>query len=169
MDLIALSLDHLEAMVALDAQCWGQYWQRQAYIDELTRPARDPAYPDRASSVCLGLVDTELRGFICAWLLGDEAHIINLLVHPSWRRQRYGHRLVTGVIEQAQALGLKWATLEVRASNDAAIALYKNLGFQELGRRPRYYEDPCEDGLIFWHRFKPIPASMTPPPSASPS
>ncbi len=168
-----LSLEHLEALLALDHLCLGGYWQQQAYLEELSRPARDPASPDRASSLCLGHLShpddpATLHSCICAWLIGDEAHIINLMVHPAQRRQGLGHALVQAVIAQAQALGLKWATLEVRASNTIAIQLYQNLGFQELGRRPRYYEDPCEDGLIFWHRFNPIPATLTPPPSVSP-
>lgn len=167
--LCRLSLEHVEALLALDSLCLGGYWQQHAYIEELSRPAR--TQPDCASSLCFGHLSNSdipatLQSFICAWLIGDEAHIINLMVHPVRRRQGLGRALVQVVIDQAQGLGLQWATLEVRASNTIAIRLYQSLGFQELGRRPRYYEDPCEDGLIFWHRFKPIPATSTPPPSA---
>lgn len=73
-----------------------------------------------------------------------------LAVHPSYRRQGFGQVLLQALLTVAQQQGLERATLEVRASNQSALSLYQKFGFQEVGRRRRYYPDTGEDGLILW-------------------
>jgi len=91
---------------------------------------------------------TEIVGMIVTWLIVDEAHIASVAVHPDHRGLRIGEKLVVTAMLNALDEGIKMVTLEVRASNLAAQALYNNLGFVEVGRRPRYYKDNQEDALI---------------------
>ncbi|NJL40358.1 MAG: ribosomal protein S18-alanine N-acetyltransferase [Leptolyngbyaceae cyanobacterium SM1_4_3] len=92
-----------------------------------------------------------LLGIGCLWAILEEAHITILAVHPDYQRQGLGQVLLWALLRSAGQRGLEWATLEVRASNRAAIALYQKFGFSEVGKRRRYYQDTGEDALILWH------------------
>jgi [ribosomal protein S18]-alanine N-acetyltransferase len=92
-----------------------------------------------------------LLGIACLWAILEEAHITILAVHPDYQRQGLGQVLLWALLQSAWKRGLEWATLEVRVSNQAAIALYQKFGFSEVGRRRRYYQDTGEDALILWH------------------
>ena len=74
--------------------------------------------------------------------------MMNLAVHPDYRRRGIARKLVLELIEQLKTQGSHILILEVRASNDPAIALYTDLGFTQVGRRPNYYFKPKEDALI---------------------
>ena len=78
----------------------------------------------------------------------DEAHITTFAVHPAWRRQRIGERLLLAFLDLARRRHAREATLEVRLSNIAARRLYEKYGFRPVGLRPRYYSDDGEDALI---------------------
>ena len=76
-------------------------------------------------------------GFAGIWLMVDEAHVTTFSVHPDWRRQGIGRQLLLNLAELSVAIGARRMTLEVRASNLAAQALYRAFGFEVAGRRPR--------------------------------
>ena len=78
----------------------------------------------------------------------DEGHIITFAVHPDWRRQHIGERLLLAFLDLAAERGAHEATLEVRLSNLPARRLYEKFGFRPVGLRPRYYSDNGEDALI---------------------
>ena len=73
---------------------------------------------------------------------------MNVAVAPAFRRQGIGEGLMIALVDALRDKGMESLTLEVRASNSPAIALYDRLGFTEVGRRPNYYTDPREDALI---------------------
>lgn len=79
----------------------------------------------------------------------DEGHIMNVAVHPDYRRRGLGELLLLDLYRQVRPRGVVRLTLEVRASNLAALGLYHKYGFAVEGRRPRYYGDG-EDALIMW-------------------
>jgi ribosomal-protein-alanine N-acetyltransferase len=85
---------------------------------------------------------------VVVWLIVDEAHIATLAVHPDYRGRRIARRLVKVALKEAILRGMNQATLEVRANNLAAQNLYRQLGFEIVGNRPRYYRDNNEDALI---------------------
>ena len=85
-------------------------------------------------------------------ILLDEGYIDNVAVRPSCRRQGIGDRLLDVFCRFGQA-HLAFLTLEVRPSNQAAVALYCKHGFQEAGRRKDYYQDPTEDALLLTRTF----------------
>jgi [ribosomal protein S18]-alanine N-acetyltransferase len=87
-------------------------------------------------------------GFAGIWLMVDEAHVTTFGVHPDWRRQGIGRQLLLNLAELSAAIGARRMTLEVRATNHAAQALYRAFGFEIAGRRHRYYSDDGEDALV---------------------
>jgi ribosomal-protein-alanine N-acetyltransferase len=78
----------------------------------------------------------------------DEGSIANVATHPDARRRGLGRAVVSALLDHAPALGLSDIYLEVRTSNEAAIALYRSLGFEEIGRRRNFYRHPTEDALL---------------------
>lgn len=134
-------------VIAIEQASYTMRWPQKAYDYELQqnelahyfvlRPAA-PDLSEKPDPIGLG-------GF---WLMADEAHINTLAIHPAWRRLGLGEWFLLTLLEQAQALGAKVATLEVRPSNRAALSLYQKYNFQEVGRRPGYYSDNGEDALI---------------------
>ena len=83
----------------------------------------------------------------------DEGSITNVAVLPEFRRRGAARALLEELLARGKAMDLAFLTLEVRASNAPAIALYTGLGFQEVGRRRGYYEAPREDALLFTYFY----------------
>ena len=82
------------------------------------------------------------------WMIVDEAHIATLATHPEARRQGVAKQLLVKALETAYAEGARTALLEVRAGNEAAQSMYRKFGFEEVGRRERYYKDNHEDAVL---------------------
>jgi ribosomal-protein-alanine acetyltransferase len=87
-------------------------------------------------------------GYVGFWIVFEELHLLNVAVHPDWRRRGVATRLVHTVFEMAIAKGVIRALLEVRASNLPAQQLYTRFGFQAIARRSGYYTQPSEEALI---------------------
>ena len=78
----------------------------------------------------------------------DETDMMNVAVHPDFRKQGIATALIVGLVEELRKRGSRCLTLEVRASNENAISVYRKLEFGEVGRRKNYYRNPREDALI---------------------
>jgi [ribosomal protein S18]-alanine N-acetyltransferase len=91
---------------------------------------------------------SEIIGMVVLWIIVDEAHIGTLAVHPSYRRQGIGRKILERALADAETHGVLSATLEVRRSNQAACQMYAAMGFEIVGVRPRYYKDNDEDALL---------------------
>lgn len=137
----------LDDVLALDALCFYRPWTRAEYERELADPSRCFIYLARRAGTAIA--------YCAFWRIFDEIHLNNVAVHPEWRRQGVGAALLTHVLAEAEAIGAPNATLEVRASNSAALALYDAAGFTLAGRRRDYYTHPVEDALILWRRRGP--------------
>lgn len=97
----------------------------------------------------------EIMGYALMSYAMDEAHILNICVAPEYRREGIGDYLLQHLMIQARQREVEWVLLEVRKSNDAAIALYERAGFHEIGERRNYY--PAlrgrEDALVLGQRL----------------
>jgi ribosomal-protein-alanine N-acetyltransferase len=133
-----LTLDDLEAVVAMEAANQPAPWSDGVFRDELAAENR----------VYLAADEDGVVGFGGVMLVGDEAHVTNLLVDPVWRRRGIGLELMRALIDEAVAEGARHITLEVRSENDAARRLYARLGLAPVGMRKGYYGD--DDALILW-------------------
>ncbi len=89
-----------------------------------------------------------VAGMIVMWLVLDEAHIGTFAIHPDYRRQGVGQKLLAESLLQAHELGVRQCYLEVRRSNVAAQQLYHRFGFEVVSVRNRYYRDNGEDALM---------------------
>lgn len=90
----------------------------------------------------------ELLGLAIFWIVHDELHVLNVATAPQHRRRGVGRVVMEEALSRARARGCSLATLEVRRSNEAAIQLYKSLGFRPVGVRPNYYVDEGEDAIV---------------------
>jgi ribosomal-protein-alanine N-acetyltransferase len=90
----------------------------------------------------------EVVAYACVWCLQDELKINNIAVDRGARRQGVGRWLLVSLLAEAISRGCRSATLEVRPSNEAALALYRDFGFVELGRRKGYYAAEGEDAIV---------------------
>jgi ribosomal-protein-alanine N-acetyltransferase len=154
-ELQRLTPDAIDAVVELDRRSLGGMWSLDAYQRELDSPNSDllvlslPASP-ASSSGSVSSPPSPLVGLGCLWAILEEAHITLLAIHPDYWGQGFGQTLLYGLLECACQRHLEWATLEVRRSNHAALALYHKFGFQEVGLRPKYYKETGEDALVLW-------------------
>lgn len=133
----------LAGVLEVEHESFTNPWTREMYAWELQN-----------RSVChIFVVRTEEQpvvGFCAFWLVFDEIHINNVAIRPGFRGQGIGTALMHHILAEAATLGARRATLEVRASNEAARRLYERLGFYVAGRRRNYYTNPVEDALILW-------------------
>lgn len=99
------------------------------------------------------LVDGELVGYAVYGFDGDAFHLMNIAVVPGARRLGVGRVLMEDFLAEARAVGAADAWLEVSVANPAALALYRAYGFEEVRRRPRYYQPEDEDALVMRRRM----------------
>jgi [ribosomal protein S18]-alanine N-acetyltransferase len=133
----------IDAVVALETASFTNPWTRDSLVWELGNSDVTRVYLLRDDA-------GQVAAFCTCWVIFDELHINTLAVAPAARRQGLATTLLEHVLGDAVAAGATKATLEVRASNLAAINLYERLGFHVAARRPNYYTKPEEDGLILW-------------------
>jgi len=93
-----------------------------------------------------------ILGYLCSWIVTDECHILNLAVHPRYRRTGLASQLIEFLFRICQRKKIAQYSLEVRISNAAAISLYQKHGFMICGTRKGYYSDTGEDSLIMQRR-----------------
>ncbi len=142
MKIATLTSEHLAAMVAIDRVCFGQHWSIDTYQKELNSP--------NSHFVGLFAAPNLLVGMGCFWAILDEAHVTMMAVHPDYRRQGGGTKILGGLLEKAVKIEMRHSTLEVRGSNAGAIQLYEKMGFENLGWRTKYYQNPEEDAVVMW-------------------
>ena len=93
-------------------------------------------------------IDQCVAGYYIFYYSYDEGELVNIAVHPNFRRQGVGHAMMTDLLKMGTSLGVNRFVLEVRMSNTKAIALYKKQGFSLLGVRKDFYTKPNEDALV---------------------
>lgn len=91
---------------------------------------------------------TRVVGYVVAWFAADEGEVANLAVREPTRRRGIGAALLDATLREARRRGALMMFLEVRQSNEAARRLYASRGFEEVGRRSKYYQHPVEDAII---------------------
>lgn len=134
-----MGVGDLPSVVAVESEHQPRPWSMQVFQDELAAENRIYLVAEDSGVVV---------GFGGLMVVGDEAHVTNLLVSAERRRGGLGRALMIALIESAITTGARHLTLEVRKENVAARALYSRLGLAPVGLRPRYYGD--DDALILW-------------------
>lgn len=110
-----------------------------------------------SDGIFLVAVAPAVIGFLTARVVSDELEILNLAVEPAHRARGVAARLLGQTLAEARARHVRSAWLEVRASNQRALAFYRSFGFQEVSSRPRYYRNPEEDAIVCRRSLLPGP------------
>src|SRR3972149_2013619 len=135
-----MTADDIPAVVELDKMSFSLPWPERSFRFELT---------DNPASRCwVAEVDGRVVGMIVVWLLVEEAHVATLATHPDLRRQGIAKKLLAHALRYLIDEGAQTSFLEVRASNIAAQEMYREFGYEESGRRRRYYKDNDEDASL---------------------
>lgn len=139
-----MKLEDVDQIWEIEKLSFRTPWSRESFVEEMQNN-------QKARYVVAELGDT-IVGYGGMWFIVDEAHITNIAVHPDYRGQKIGEKIVEAMIEAANKEGIHSLTLEVRTTNKPAINLYKKQGFREAGIRKGYYTDTGDDALIMWRR-----------------
>lgn len=138
MKIVPMERAHVAQIAQLERENFSAPWDEASLLHELENPL----------SLWLTALDGDaVAGYIGSQSVLGESDMMNLAVAPAYRRQGVGRALVERLLWEL-AEDNHCLTLEVRASNEAAIALYESLSFRQVGRRPGYYQHPPEDALI---------------------
>ncbi len=135
-----MTMDDLEQVVAIDQVSFGLPWPPRSFQFELTN--------NPASRCWVGEMDGRIVAMLVGWFIVDEIHIATFATHPDYRRQGIGRNLLYHVLRSAKEEGAITSFLEVRAGNEAALAMYRKFGYVESGLRKGYYSDNREDAVL---------------------
>ena len=134
-----LAYGDLPAVLSIERRSFDAPWSLAMFALEVSKPG----------GICLAAEeDGRLVGYTVCSRYADVWHLMNIAVEPARRRVGIATQLMTRLFEETGARARM--TLEVRASNDAAIAMYERFGFRRAGERRRYYQDNGEDALVMW-------------------
>lgn len=139
MEYCLMNSTHIAQIANLEKVCFSDPWSANSISSELGNPL----------SLWIVAMDGErLAGYVGSQSVMGWADMMNIAVHPDYRRMGVAENLIDQLIFRLKENDVTCLTLEVRVSNTPAISLYKKLGFSQVGRRPGYYHNPKEDALI---------------------
>ena len=144
MEIVKMTSAHVAPIAALEAICFSDPWSENSVASELN------------NELALWLVALEggqVAGYIGSQTVMGETDMMNVAVHPDFRRRGIAEALVNALVTELKKMESHSLTLEVRSSNAPAIALYEKLGFTQVGLRRNYYRNPKEDALILRREF----------------
>ena len=138
-EIVAMTQAHVSQIAQIENMCFSDPWSEKSIASEL----------ENALSFWLVALDGDVvAGYVGSQSVLGETDMMNVAVHPDYRRRGIGRQLIGALILELKNRGNRSLMLEVRASNEPAKALYAELGFEQIGVRPRYYSKPREDALI---------------------
>ncbi len=134
-----MTADHVAQIAQLEKLCFNDPWSERSIASEL----------DNQLALWLVALEGEtVAGYVGSQSVMGESDMMNIAVHPAYRRRGIAENLVDSLVAVLNETGNHSLTLEVRASNTPAKALYEKLGFAQVGLRKNYYRNPREDALI---------------------
>ena len=139
MILTQMTADHVPQIAQLEKMCFSDPWSENSIASELN---------NALSLWYVALEGDRVAGYIGSQTVMGESDIMNVAVHPDYRRAGIAQALILELMEGLRLRRSRCMLLEVRDSNEPARALYEKLGFREIGRRRNYYRNPREDALI---------------------
>ena len=139
MMIVPMNESHVAQVAELEKICFSDPWSEKSVASELNNPL---------SCWLVAEEDGLVAGYVGSQTVIDESDMMNVAVHPDHRRKGIAEKLVVELVEALKKRESHCLTLEVRASNEPAKALYEKLGFIQVGLRKNYYRNPKEDALI---------------------
>lgn len=136
---VLMNESHVEAIAEIEKLCFSDPWSVNSISSELG---------NRLSLWYVAMDGDTLAGYVGSQTVLGSADMMNLAVHPDYRRQGIGIGLICALVDGLAQKGANCLLLEVRESNKPAIDLYEKMGFHKVGRRPGYYHNPKEAACI---------------------
>ena len=133
--------EHIPAVQEIEMLSFDSTWPEDAFRNEIES--------NGAACYLVGRQGDRVVGYAGAWMILDEMHVTAVAVHPELRGQRLGKKLFWHLMQAALDHGSRWATLEVRETNEVAVAIYRQFGYSQVGVRKKYY-DGKDDALVMW-------------------
>jgi len=143
--IIPMNSSHIPALAQLEKLCFSAPWSESGLIEELDNPL---------SHFLTAVAENEPAGYIGVQEVAGEGYITNIAVLPEYRRQGIARALLEAAEAGAGERGCAFLTLEVRASNQAAAALYGKMGYTVTGERKSFYSDPVENALLMTKQLR---------------
>lgn len=140
-----MTQDHVAQVARLEKICFADPWSERSVASELENPL---------SLWLVALEGSTIAGYVGSQTVLGETDMMNVAVHPDFRRRGVGETLILALVEELKEAGSHSLTLEVRASNAPARALYEKLGFSQVGLRKNYYRNPKEDACILQMKWE---------------
>lgn len=134
-----MSVSDIPEVLEIERMSFTTPWSEALFYNEIYHPF---------SITRVAFAGEKLVGYICANQIIDEGHILNLAVHPDYRRRSIASTLVEDILKELKDCECRVLYLEVRISNHAARKLYEGFGFKVVGIRKCYYVSPIEDAVI---------------------
>lgn len=138
-----MTVADVDEVYEIEKENFSDPWSRNSFIESIA---------EQNNHYLVAVIDGKVVGYCGYWGIAGEGYIYNVAVKASHMRQGIGFKMLEELTRQAAARGIDSLTLEVRQSNEAAIKLYKKLGFIEAGIRKDFYAKPLEDAIIMWRR-----------------
>ncbi len=138
--IVRMTEQHIPSLAAIETECFADPWSENGLAEELDNPC---------ARFFVAEQDGKVKGYLGTHVVADEMMIANIAVTAAARRQGVASALLNAARRYAERHALYRITLEVRISNDAAIALYEGAGFVKDGIRPQFYAHPTEDAAIY--------------------
>jgi ribosomal-protein-alanine N-acetyltransferase len=136
--------DDLAAVIEIEKMSFSTPWSGTSFFNEMKKPKSFLKVAKKGGKVV---------GYICGGWIIDEGHILDVAVHPEYRRLSIASMLVSLGIERLREEGCRFVFLEVRSANEPAARMYSKFGFEIIGTRKDYYTSPVEDAVIMMLKF----------------
>ncbi|MEI7640598.1 MAG: ribosomal protein S18-alanine N-acetyltransferase [bacterium] len=143
--------EDVEKIAEIEKVSYSAPWSQTAFKFEISKSQAG----ESIFVVAVADETNEVLGYIMGDKIVDFIHVSNIAVVPTSRKQGIGNALLSKLEEEALKLGMSTFTLEVRAVNTSAVNLYKRHGYEEKGRREKYYENK-DDAIIMWKKDKSL-------------
>ncbi|MBQ9969009.1 MAG: ribosomal protein S18-alanine N-acetyltransferase [Oscillospiraceae bacterium] len=136
--------EHISALAQLEKECFADPWSEKALAEELTNPN---------AVFRVALIDEEVAGYVGMLHVLDEGDICNVAVFDIFRRRGVATALIQHLVDYAVENQLSFITLEVRESNIGAQKFYETMGFETIGIRKNFYDNPKEHAILMNKTF----------------
>lgn len=139
MQIVKFCKNHIKEILEVEKECFSDAWSEKMFEEEIE---------GKFSHYYVAIEDGKAVAYMGMWSLSGEGHITNIAVAKDYRRRGIAKALLSHFIKIAEREKLEFMTLEVRTSNEPAIALYKSFGFCDVGVRKNYYENKEDARLL---------------------
>jgi len=136
-----ISYEDIQQVHEIERMSFSTPWSIESFIYEVNH---------KFTIFLVAVLNEEIIGYICMRTIMDVTEILNLAVHPRFRRMGVATELLKKAIHELLSRDYESKTirLEVRESNTPAIKLYRRFGFVVIGKRKDYYHSPTEDAIL---------------------